>query len=109
MRRESAPLYVRKALASTVCNLAACPDNVAALGRACAVGALLDEQQVDARLQRQRVAASASRLALGVRACGAAVLDELPAAEREHIERLAAAEAAAAAASPLHAVRATLV
>lgn len=109
MRRESAPLYVRKALASTVCNLAACPDNVPALGRAGAVGALLEEQSADVRLQRQKVAASAARLALGVRACGAPVLDELSATEREEIERLATAEEAAAAASPLHAVRASLV
>ena len=40
MGRDSTPLYVRKVLAATLCNLALHAENVAELGRAGTVGAL---------------------------------------------------------------------
>ena len=145
MRDERTSLYARKALAATLCNLAQCAENAAPLGRAGVVSALVEQQQADARLRRQRVGLSASRLAAALVNSSECVLDELPEAERalvtprphpstspwpstraltstlalaltltlhphpSQVVSLAAAEAAAVAESPLHAVRASLI
>lgn len=110
MQREGASLYARKALAAAVCNLAQQPENVIAMGRAGAVGALLREQESDARLRRRRVEVSAARLAAALVAHGSDTLEALPVGERALVERLGGEEEEAAAQlGPLHGVRATLI
>ena len=88
MRDERTSLYARKALAATLCNLAQPPHNAAPLGRAHAVSALVEQQHADARLRRQRVGLSASRLAAALVGENEHVLDELPEHEREQVTRL---------------------
>ena len=110
MQHEGTSLYARKALAAAVCNLAELPDHAMTMGRVGTVSALMAEQEADARLRRKRVEVGAARLACALHALGADALAPLPSAERVLIERLAADEAAAAAAlGPLHRMRATLL
>ena len=109
MGRESTSLYHRKTLATTICNLESLAENAPTLTRAGAIGALVAEQQADPRLVRQKVKVSVSRLALRAHGLGHDATAALPAAERELIARLAEEEHKAAASSPLHSVRATLI
>ena len=110
MRRETTSLYARKALASTLCNLAQLPEHAAPLARAGVVGALVEEQDADPRLKRQRVAVSVARLALAADGLSAAELGGVDAAERARITALAAEERRAAAeGGALHSIKASLV
>lgn len=110
VRAEGASLYVRKALATLTCHLATAPANVPILARAGAVSALHDEQESNPKLRRQKVQVALRRLcaSLTEEEEHAALLASLPQRERELIARYAAEETAAAA-EPLHAVRATLL
>ena len=105
---DGATLHARKTLAAAVCNLAAAPENVAALGAAGAVAALDGEQRFSAKLSRQKVRVALQRLGAALDADHAAVVNAMPPAERELVARLAA-EAAEAADDPLNAARATLI
>lgn len=110
---DSTPLYVRKVLAATLCNLAAQPENAAPLGRAGAVGALHAHcERGDPRLRRQKVSVGTSRLAVAVAeadaAGGGGVTAKLAPPERALIAELALAEQQARL-QPLHSARATLV
>ena len=109
MGRDGSSLYVRKTLAAAICNLAQLPENAPALVRCGALGALVAEQAYDERLVRQRVQVSLGRLALAAHALDAETSAGLPPAELELIASLADAEHRAAAASPLHGVKATLI
>jgi hypothetical protein len=109
MSLPSTSLYAKKALATTICNLASLPANAQALGEACAVTALVDEQASDPRLRRKRVELGASRLAAALLAAGPDALSSLPPSERALVERLGAEEAEASAASTSHRLKATLV
>ena len=110
MQREGTSLYARKALAAALCNLAQTAENAVPLARAGVVGALVAEQEADARLRRKKVEVGAARLAAALLAQSPEAVSALPEAERLLIERLAAEEAAAAEAlGMLYGVRATLV
>ena len=110
MRKESTSMYAKKALAATLCNLAQLPEHAAELARAGVVSALVEEQQLDERLRRQRVAVSINRLALAADASAADELAGLSVAERSLIARLAEEERSAAAeGGSLHSAKATLV
>jgi hypothetical protein len=110
MGREDTSLYVRKALATTICNLAQQTEHAGALARAGAIGALDAEQKHDPRLRRRRVAVGLARLATAVEALGPVVLDALPEEERALAARLAEEEKRAAReGGALHSARATLV
>ena len=79
MRAEGASLYVRKALATLTCHLAAAPANVPVLARAGAVSALHDEQESNPKLRRQKVQVALRRLCAGLAADEhAALLASLP-------------------------------
>jgi len=108
LRAPSTSLYVKKTLAAAICSVASLPTNAAALGSACALSALHDEQELSKALRRQRVQMTLGRLGASLAALPAEVLDELPARERELIAKYAEAEADASK-QLLHSVRSTLV
>ena len=60
---EGSSLYIKKTLATVLCNLALRPENVPALGGAGAVRILDAEQRSSPKLRRRRVEVALSRLA----------------------------------------------
>jgi len=92
LRSEATALYLKKTLATLACHLASAPANVPTLVRAGVVGALHAEQEFSAKLRRKKVHVALRRLCaqLATAEEHATLLAELPAAERELVERYAA-------------------
>mmetsp|Transcript_53657 Transcript_53657/g.117000 ORF Transcript_53657/g.117000 Transcript_53657/m.117000 type:complete len:477 (-) Transcript_53657:717-2147(-) len=108
LRDPRTGLYVKKTIATAVCNLASQPENVPKLGECCALSALHDEQALSKALRRQKVAVALGHLGAALQALPAEQLSALPPRERELIAQYAEAEREAAS-HPLYELRATLI
>jgi len=108
VRSEQTSLYIKKTLATALCNLSAHQDNLVHLARAGIVSALHDEQAESPLLKRKKVMIALQKLGDAISRLSDEELAQLSQSEQQLVAQYAEMEAQTAA-QPMHAISSTLI